>query len=260
VNRSVTRALVAVVSLLVLPSCGGRSGVCGTPEARHCHGVVQWDRPAPSLPLTGAYTTIDTVRMSPGDGYFVTNEIWLRQTTPCGREFRSLGCWVEAGQIGLHGQNPAFFWAEQKPDGAVDFHILGEVLPRAFGGFSIYSINRVGPDIHISVLSADRSGNLLVSFAQRSERNSMVPDAVTVGQEFTGTTDRANVERAEFWLTGIVRGEGLDSSLMTDDGNITLTAVGEPGTFRPGPIRARWRYPPTSGKAGGGIFVTDCCS
>jgi len=224
---------------------------CGTPDKDHCYAVNTWTQ---RTEYFGAYADISSASLECNDcDGFVDDEIWLvdsasPQCKPTGDKDP---CWVEAGAVALD-RNPQFFWADSRPDGSFNLHLVGDYKRDAH--YYHYMIIKEGRNEQRDTFDVWIYDDALATlYFGKSTANGMQGRTILIGQELAGT-----------------HGAWADAALLTK--NIwAVQPLGQDYTFWYVPQTTKgsetinnppfggWWTSPVSPPPEGGMFITACC-
>ena len=248
----------ALLTMLNPSSAVAATYSCGTPDANHCYGQVEWiDR----TEIFGVSTTLSPVNLycNSCDG-FVDDEMWLADiNTPKCQTNKFEACWVEVGFERLQGRkNTDFFWADVRPGHGFSEHWLGAIngVTDDLQLLVVKDTSQSATSTTFLVVVADASLNAVVLHSGKSTKNTMVATSQTIGQELYGSHGSAadpeifqHIQASHSANQLAVAGALIDRSnggSVTDDSPPLGAWLVTPATLPSGAIQP-------------GAFVTACC-
>lgn len=235
--RAATLAVALVTLATGLTSgCAGQTYMCGTADASHCYGTVEWTGNP-----TGLSMEETPVPLTSGD-ILVDDEAWLIDYSS------GPTSWVETGEEN-EGYGTDYFWA-YSTGGTSGFmtYDLGAVPESDMkGAWIAYQIRQDPKAPSQWQVTISRAASGTVMFAPSPADVSMTPNAVEEGQELAGQGD-AQAPLAFFSENAVFHGSA--ETLETSDGTVRHDR----------PPFAGWLGTDTPGATtDGGFFFTDCC-
>lgn len=230
---------VAAVAVLLVTACGGNSGKCGKENSSHCYATASFRVGTGGFQSAQSLGTV--IHMTPGNGYFITNEMWVRDGSFSPR-------WIEVGEITYNGASPSYFWADRRPGHDFSIHDLAEVPSQSIGRRVLFQVRRElnTPTYHVYIFGAGEN------FTDNSIDDTLDPYTWTVGEELAGDPTGAKADTARF-----------DNLYFCDNAG---TTHGEPMLSQPllvyKPPYGSWSDGPqlTDNPGGGsGTLTTSCC-
>jgi|GEM_PF-526012 len=240
-------ALLASQALSLLNPLVARAYSCGNPSSGHCYGYNYWSMPSGTK---GAGTDIVVVHLncsscwSLGETGFIDNEMWFSNYNNSGCSNLGNACWVEAGYetvSGAFSTTVNYFWADNRPGHGFSAHVLAQVPSGDYGNSAEFSIWQTGSGTWAVNITSPN-----YNYSNSSTSNSMVPNAILIGQELAGTSG-ASAPIAYF------------TNNWYYDSNWNFYYQGyEGGVTSQNPPSAWWDTDPHNSSSGG-VFQTSCC-